>query len=321
MRVLVSNETDDAIGVRLLSQTSGVEVVTYDPNTKQLTGEQQQVDVLIPPYRSSHRPIPLLEQLPDLRLVQLLSAGVDEWAGDVPARVLLASARGAHAGPVSEWALSAILTLYRQWPALVRYQDAGTWAHRLVDADTLHGKRVVIVGAGAIGTAVAALLEPFGAVITLVASRERPGVHAASELSGLLGDHQVVVITAPLTDQTEGLVDARFLAAMPDGALLVNAGRGRIVNTNALVNELKAGRLRAALDVTDPEPLPSDHPLWTCPGVIISPHMARTVPGTPALCYEVAAQQVAALAAGATPPNAVQRNAACLRPARTSSAG
>jgi len=112
-----------------------------------------------------------------------------------------------------------------------------------------------------------------------------------------------VVVICPLTPDTDGLIDAKILAAMPDGALLVNAGRGRIVDTDALVAELTAQRLRAALDVTEPEPLPADHPLWTLPGVIVSPHGARTVPGTNRLCYEVAAEQVAMLVGGETPSN------------------
>jgi phosphoglycerate dehydrogenase-like enzyme len=165
VKILVSNEIDDQVGRDLLGRIEGVEVLAYDPNSSQLTGEQRAANVLIPPYRGSHRPIRLLGQLPDLRMVQLLSAGADEWAGDVPANVTLASARGAHAGPVSEWVLAAILALLRQWPALVRYQDTGTWAHRKADADTLAGKRVLIVGAGSIGTA-------------------RLDVHAATELPG-----------------------------------------------------------------------------------------------------------------------------------------
>jgi phosphoglycerate dehydrogenase-like enzyme len=113
------------------------------------------------------------------------------------------------------------------------------------------------------------------------------------------------VITTPLTAETERLVSADALAALPNGALVVNAGRGRIVDTDALVDEVQTGRLRAALDVTDPEPLPADHPLWTVPGVIISPHSARTVPGTNELCYQVAADQIGQLLAGRTPTNAV----------------
>jgi phosphoglycerate dehydrogenase-like enzyme len=123
-------------------------------------------------------------------------------------------------------ALAAILTQLRQWPALVRYQDASTWAHRKVDADTLAGKRVLIVGAGSTGTATARLLAAFGATSTLVASTARDDVHAASELPGLIGGHDIVVITAPLNETTRGLVNKDFLAAMDDGAMLVNAGRG-----------------------------------------------------------------------------------------------
>lgn len=304
MRVLVSNEQDDAVGVEFLGSIDGLEVVTYDPNSV-LSPEKCDAGILIPPYRSSHRPIPLLKQLGELRMVQLLSAGADEWAGDVSADVVLSTARGAQAGPVSEWVLSAILCLYRQWPALNEFKREHTWAHRRVAADTLDKGRVLIVGAGAIGAAVANRLRPFGAMPTLVASQKRDGVHGPDEVPGLLPDHDVVVVAAPLNEQTRGLVDKTFLAALPDGALVVNAGRGKIVDTDALVTELQAGRLRAALDVTDPEPLPEDHPLWDCPGTIISPHMARTVPGTNALCYSVAVEQIKAFLAGEEPSNLV----------------
>jgi len=304
VRVLVSHEEDDRVGVELLSKLDGVEVVTYDPNLP-LPPEKCDAEILIPPYRSSHRPIPLLKQLGRLRMVQLLSAGADEWSGDVPSDVVLSTARGAHAGPVSEWVLSAILCIYRQWPALVDFKREGVWAHRRVAADTLNGSRVLILGAGSIGTAVAERVRPFGAQPTLVASTARDGVHGPEDVPSLLPDHDIVVITAPLTERTRGLVDKDFLSAMPDGALLVNAGRGKIVDTDALVAELQAGRLRAALDVTDPEPLPEGHPLWGCPGTIISPHMARTVPGTNALCYAVAAEQIRTHLDGAIPSNTV----------------
>jgi phosphoglycerate dehydrogenase-like enzyme len=304
-QVLVSTEPDDGVGREILSTIPDVEVVGYDPNEARLSSSQQAAAVLIPPYRGSHRPIQLLQQLPELRMVQLLTAGVDEWAGHVPANVILSSARGAHAGPVSEWVLSAILTQLRQWPALVRFQDAETWAHRQFNAGTLAGKRALIVGAGSIGTAVARKLHAFDALTTLVAGRAREGVQPASALPGLISGHEVVIITAPLNDQTRGLVDSKFLAAMDDGALLVNAGRGKIVDTPALVAELRTGRLRAALDVTDPEPLPPGHELWKTSGTIISPHSARTVPGVNRLCYEVAAHQLGVLISGEVPPNSV----------------
>jgi phosphoglycerate dehydrogenase-like enzyme len=307
LRVLVSNEADDHVGVSLFGQVPGVEVVTYDPNAASLSDQQRTAEVFLPPYRGSERPFPLVKQLPNLRLVQLLSAGVDEWKPHVPSGVMLANARGAHAGPVSEWILSAILTTYRRWPALIRYQDQHTWAHRLpgTDFETLRSKRVLVLGAGAIGTAVARLLPAFGATATLVGRTARANVCGVDELPALAGEHDILVVICPLTPDTERLVNAKILAAMPDGALLVNAGRGRIVDTEALVAELNSQRLRAALDVTDPEPLPADHPMWKCQGVIVSPHSARTVPETNRLCYKVAAEQVAMLACGETPSNLV----------------
>jgi phosphoglycerate dehydrogenase-like enzyme len=304
-KILVSVETDDQVHVELLEQLAQVEL--YDPNNPVLNAAQRAADVLIPPYRGTHRALPLLKQLPDLRMVQMLSAGTDEWLSVVPSRVILSSARGGHAGPVSEWVLSAILCLYRQWPGLVEYQRSSTWAHRRLDADTLAGKRVLIIGAGHIGSAVASKLPAFQAIPTLVGREARTGVHSVSKLFGLLPHHEVVVITAPLTEQTRHLINKAALEAMPDQALLINAGRGAIVDTNALVDELQTHRLRAALDVTDPEPLPAEHPLWGSPGVIISPHMARTVPGTAALCYEVAAQEIEAFLEGREPSNAALR--------------
>jgi phosphoglycerate dehydrogenase-like enzyme len=303
LRVLVSQEVDDQAGAQLLGQAAGIEVLGYDPDSEQLTIEQRDAAVLIPPYRSSHRPRRLLAQLPGLRMVQTLTAGADEWQDHVPADVLLATARGAHARPVAEWIVAAILTQLRQWPALVRAQDQHMWAHRRFELDTLAGKSVLVLGAGAIGTAVSELVRAFGARPTLVARSARPGVHPVGELATLLPAHQILVISAPLTEQTEGLVDAEMLALLPDGALVVNAGRGRIVVTDDLVTEVRSGRLRAALDVTDPEPLPADHVLWTLPGVIISPHSARTVPGTNELAYRVALQQIQQLLAGETPSN------------------
>lgn len=303
MRVLVSAEPDDDVGVELLGQVDGLDVVTYDPSVGTLAPDQRLAEILIPPYRSTRRALRLLEQLPHLVMVQLLSAGADRWTAAVPDAVTLATARGAHAGPVSEWVLSAVLCQHRRWPEVLAYQRERTWAHRRFDAASLAGQRALIIGAGHIGTAVADKLAVFGTASTLVASTARDGVHGPDEILGLLPQHDQVVLTTPLTAETSGLVNAAFLAAMPTGALLVNAARGPIIDTDALVAELQTGRLRAALDVTDPEPLPRDHPLWTCPGVIISPHSARTVPGTSKLCYTVAAAQIGALLAGDVPSN------------------
>jgi phosphoglycerate dehydrogenase-like enzyme len=138
-----------------------------------------------------------------------------------------------------------------------------------------------------------------------VGRRARDGVHATSELPDLLGDHDVVVLLIPLTDETRGMVDADFLAAMPDGALLVNAARGPVVDTDALLAELRAERLRAVVDVVDPEPLPADHPLWAAPNLLITPHVGGSVPGHLERAYRVVHTQLEAVARGEDPPNLV----------------
>lgn len=288
MRVLVSNEDADAVGAALLRELPDVEVLLYDPDQP---GTAPTGDVLVPPYHRSRRALALLEQ-PGLRHVQLLSAGADRWEPHLPPGVGLTTAAGAHAGAVSEWILSALLALLRRWPTLLRHQSTGTWAHNHIQADTLVGKQVLIVGAGHIGRATAIKLAAFDATTTFVGRTARPGVHGVDELRALLPHHQAVVIAAPLTDDTRGLIDAHALDALPHPAIVVNAGRGPIIDTTALVAALEAGRVRAALDVTDPEPLPTDHALWQLEGVLISPHIARTVPGTAENCYRSAGDQI-----------------------------
>lgn len=289
MRVLVSSEDADAIGVALLRELSDVDVRLYDPDQP---AAAPRGEVLIPPYHRSRRALALLSYQPELQRVQLLSSGADRWEPHLPPGVGLSTAAGAHAGPVSEWILSALLALLRRWPALLRHQAAGTWAHDLVQPDTLAGKQVLILGAGHIARATADKLAAFQALATLVGRTARAGVHGVDELRTLLPRHHVLVIAAPLTAETRGLVDSRALHALPDQAILVNAGRGPIVDTSALVGAIRSGRVHAALDVTDPEPLPADHPLWQLDGVLISPHSARTVPGTAQACYRIVAAQI-----------------------------
>jgi phosphoglycerate dehydrogenase-like enzyme len=157
---------------------------------------------------------------------------------------------------------------------------------------------VLILGHGSIGRAVEARLTPFGATVTGVARHERPGVHALSEAHALAGEADVVVVLLPLTPETAGFVDGAFLDAMRPGALLVNAGRGRLVVTGDLMPRLRAGRVRAALDVTDPEPLPDGHPLFGCPGVLITPHVAGTTEHWQDRALRLAGDQIRRFAAG-----------------------
>lgn len=222
------------------------------------------------------RPLP---HMPRLRVAQTLTAGVEHLLPEVPG--LPSGAQLCNAGPLhntstAELALALTLAALRGIPEAVRGQAEGSWRPAVLPS--LADRRVLIVGYGGIGGAVEDRLVPFEvAEVTRVAGRARQSprgpVHAAEELPRLLPEADVVVVCTPLTDATRGLVDASFLGLMPDGALLVNVARGAVVDTGALLAELDSGRLRAALDVTDPEPLPPEHPLWRAPGVLITPHV------------------------------------------------
>jgi len=277
----------------------GTQVDVLEAVTAPLPGDPARVEVWVPPFLSGPAVVEFAARLPALRLVQLMSAGADAWVDRLPAGVALCDARGVHSSSTAEWVVAAILAYLRRFPAFARDQAAGYWSGRdHLPTDELAGKRVLIVGAGAIGAATAARLAPFEVQVTMVARAARPGVYPVADLPRLLPDADVVVLLVPLTTATRGLVDAAFLAAMPDGALLVNAARGPVVVTAALVAELASGRLAAAADVTEPEPLPADHPLWTMPNFLLTPHVAGSVRGLLGRAYELVGDQVRRYAAG-----------------------
>jgi phosphoglycerate dehydrogenase-like enzyme len=237
-----------------------------------------------------------LELLPALEVIQLRSAGVDWIVDRVPQGVTLCDAAGARDRAMAEWVVAAVLADAKRVQELGAAQGARRWQPvRVGDVD---GLRVLILGYGAIGRETGRLLEALGCSITGVARHARDGVHGLDDLARLAGDSDVLVDLLPLTAQTRGLVDATLLSLLPDGALLVNAGRGATVDTGALVAELQAGRLRAVLDVVDPEPLPGDHPLWRAPGVAISPHVAGDTPAAERAAWALCGDQLRRFGAG-----------------------
>jgi phosphoglycerate dehydrogenase-like enzyme len=246
-----------------------------------------------------------LEGLPRLRLVQLLSAGAEQFVDRLPDGVVLCNARGAHTPSTAEWAVTVTLAAQRGIPFFVREQEARRWSFST--HSSLVGARVLIVGAGDIGRAIGRMMAGFDAELTYVARSARQGVRSTDELPALLPDADVVILVVPVTPETTGMVDAGFLAAMKDGALLVNAARGVVVDTEALLAELTSGRLRAALDVTDPEPLPDGHPLWSAPGLLLTPHVGGAVPETDSRAAAAVTEQVARIVAGEPLANVVDR--------------
>lgn len=263
--------------------------------------EAEKAEVLIPGRHPAGDE--LWRELPNLKLVQLLSAGAEEWVGKLPDGVLLSTGRGAHGGSTAEWVVAVLLSIYRKLDVFATAQRERHW--EWLPSETLQGQHALIIGAGDLGRQLRRRLEPFDVRCTMVGVSARDGVHGVAELPELLPQHDIVVLMVPLTSRSRGMVDAQFLAAMRDGAVLVNAARGPVVRTDALLAELSAGRLRAALDVTDPEPLPAEHPLWTVPGLLITPHVGGVVSGVLRRAYAVAAAEIARYAGGDLPDNLV----------------
>jgi phosphoglycerate dehydrogenase-like enzyme len=242
----------------------------------------------------NHQVMGHLDEGEELHVLQALSAGTDAIEDLIPPGVTLCNARGARDVPVAEWVVAALLA---DATGLLRPREEHRRWERYQPRE-LAGSTVLIVGHGSIGEAVRRRLLSLRAQVISVAANARPGVHGNEDLPGLVGRADAVVVLAPLNDGTRGMVDAGFLARMRDGALLVNAGRGPVVDTDALVRETASGRLRAVLDVVDPEPLPGDHPLWATPGVTITPHVAGDSAPAEQRAVRLAGEQLARYARG-----------------------
>jgi len=304
---LVVSVPDSAFAASL-ADLEGVDAVVWDMERPHPRGAEIRFAVM--PYMTKLALTDVTRGLDALEVVQLQSAGYEQFVGELPGGVTLCNAAGVHDASTAELALTLTLASIRDIPELVGSQGRRHWEPlRLRSA--LADRRVLVVGYGRIGRAIARRFAPFEVTLTAVASRARAGdelvphVHGIDELPDLLPDHDVVVVIVPLTDSTRGLVDASLLGRMPDGALLVNVARGPVVDTDALVAECTAGRLRAALDVTDPEPLPEDHPLWAAPGVLITPHVGGATDAMRPRAVALVRRQVEALLAGEPVDNVV----------------
>ncbi|MDN3497464.1 2-hydroxyacid dehydrogenase [Planococcus sp. APC 4015] len=281
----------------------GVEVVVWameDP------APRDRFDMVVPPYMSMSKVLERLEGV-EVGLVQGQSIGFDGVADILPDGLVFANAASVHETSTAELALAIILAAQRHIPSFVRAQDEHRWAP--VFADSLADRRVLLIGYGGVGKAVAARLAPFETHVTAVASRARvedgTQVHGVSELPELLPEAEIVVLTLPGGDATKHIADAAFLSALPDGALVVNVGRGSLIDTDALVAEVASGRLRTALDVTDPEPLPEDHPLWTLPGALVVPHVGGASSAMRPRVAALVTAQIERLRGGEAPLNVV----------------
>jgi phosphoglycerate dehydrogenase-like enzyme len=231
------------------------------------------VEFYVPSYMGGGDVLDIVREMPALKVVQLQTAGFEHVQSRLAEGVTLCNARGVHDASTAELAVGLILATYRRLPRAVRNQQREVWPDSYDEVDdSLADRTVLILGYGAIGEALERRLSGFECDVIRVARRARDGVHSTSELPELLPRADVVVLLTPATPDTRGMVDAKFLASMKDGALLVNVARGVVVDTEALLAELTTRRISAALDVTDPEPLPTGHRLWSAPNVLINPH-------------------------------------------------
>jgi phosphoglycerate dehydrogenase-like enzyme len=274
---------------------AGLRVETVRPERdRPVPPGADEVEFFVPPYQMGPVDPGLFAAMPRLRVVQTLTAGVDNVRALVPDGVVLCNGRGIHDTSTAELALTLTLASLRGVPEFVRAQDAGRWRPEV--RPSLADRQVLIVGHGQIGAATEARVSAFEAEVVRVARRSRPGVHSVDELPELLPTADVVVLVVPGTPATRHLVDDRFLGRMKADALLVNVARGSVVDHGALAAALHEGRIRAALDVTDPEPLPDGHPLFSAPNLLLTPHVGGASSAMWPRAYRVVRDQLARFA-------------------------
>ncbi|WP_022889546.1 2-hydroxyacid dehydrogenase [Agromyces italicus] len=269
----------------------------------------EHLDIVVPPYMGAADRLGALADV-TTRLVQSQSIGYDDIADALPPGHVFANAASVHEPSTAELTLALVLAAQRGIPDFVRAAGEGRWAPARYES--LADRRVIVVGYGGVGRAIEARLEPFEVEITRVAGRarddERGRIHGVDELPALLPEAEIVIVGVPLNDATTGLVDADFLAALPDGALVVNIARGKVADTEAVLAEASSGRLRFALDVTDPEPLPDGHPLFALPNVLVSPHVGGASTAMIPRMARLLREQIERMLRGDEPANVVLRS-------------
>lgn len=302
--VLVSVPTD-RLAADIGALPDGVELVVWDTESP---APRDRIDIVVPPYMSQGSTLPRLADI-DVRLVQGQSIGYEGIEALLPAGLVFANAASVHETSTAELAVGLAIAAQRHLDDFAVDTREGRWQPQF--SQSLADRRVLLIGYGGVGKATAARLLPFEVELTVVArsARDEDGVHVhgIDELDDLLPAAEIVVLTLPGGEETRGILDARTLALLPDGALVVNVGRGSLVDTDALVAETGSGRLRAALDVVDPEPLPEGHALWGTPGVLIAPHVGGASSAMRPRMARLIRRQAERMLAGEEPLNVVVR--------------
>lgn len=289
---------------------AGLRGIVWDLRDRPRDAEYADIDAVILPYVDAYQVLNSLGLVPGLKLVQTQTTGYDAVL-QAAGTAAVATASGVHAAATAELAVGLVLAKLRGLDVAARDQAAHRW--RPSRGTSLADRRVLLVGTGGIGQEIALRLEPFEVTLTRVARTAREEslgkVHGPEDMIRLARSHDVLVVITPLSTDTHHLIDADVLAALPDNSLVVNVGRGAVIDSAALTKEVVSGRLQCALDVFDPEPLPTDHPLWDAPGALISPHLGGNTTAFKPRITQLIRKQLAALAAGETPANLVRRGA------------
>ena len=289
---------------RDLQVPQGFEATIYDAQQDEVPGTAELVEFYVPAYMASKKVFEVITHMPKLRYLHLLTAGVDSALPYCRPGVTLINAKGVHDSSTAELALALALTSLRGLDDFIRAGNQ-MWDLRR-SRPSLFDTDVAIVGAGSIGNEIARIFSALGAKTSLISRTGRHGSLPLSEADDLLGQADIVILIVPLTQDTYQLGDAKFFSLLKDGALLINVARGEVVDTQALLNELTTGRIRAALDVTDPEPLPQDHPLFKLPNCIITPHVGGATDSFFPKAKQLIEENLERIAIGLEPLNIVQ---------------
>lgn len=295
----------DANLASALGDTEDVQYVVWDMSGR---SPVPAFDIVVPPYLAG---MSWVTQLADVRtrLVQSPMLGYDGVAELLPPGVVYANAASVHETSTAELTLALILAAQRGIPDFVRAAEQGRWARAWYPS--LADRRVLLVGYGGVGQAIAERLRPFEVTLTRLArtarSDENGEIYGLESLADLLPRAEIVIVVVPLDESTTHLVDDTFLSLMPDDSLFVNVSRGLVADTEALVKHARAGRLRIALDVTDPEPLPDGHPLFSLDNVLISPHVGGASTASFPRLVRLIKEQVERMSHGYEPLNVVVR--------------
>ena len=265
--------------------------------------ELSEITIYVPKYMGGEKALEPTSAMQNLKFIQLLLAGYEDAIPFMRDDLTLCNARGVHDFSTSELAVSLILAHYKNHREFAHSQSQGSWNHKTTGST--YGKEIAIIGAGSVAQRLKSMLAPFECKVTMFGQSARDGVEAISTVQATVEKFDCVVLLVPLTASTQNLVDAAFLKAMKDGALLVNVARGPVVNTDALCAELASKRLYAALDVTDPEPLTKGHPLWSYENCTVIPHVGGDSTAFEPQARAFLAEQFQRIAQGKQPINII----------------